>query len=222
MEERALKPESPRIVHWNLPASLRSLLGETSPDRIDALGNLDLLSRDLLAVFCSARCPGSLLLKAHDLAQELKFAAFPIISGFHSPVEQEMLRVLLQGSAPLILCPARSLDRLRVRAEFKKPLADGRLLLVSPFAEGIRRATQEIALQRNQFVAALARWVFVAYASPGGKLEAFCRALADGDKPVFTFESEHTHNLLGIDSVRAVKDVGQIRLLLEHDDRRRP
>ena len=78
-----------------------------------------------------------------------------IISGFHSPVEQEALIVLLRGPQPVILCPARSLARMRLKPAYWTALEAGRLLLLSPFAESVHRATIEMAYQRNRFVAAL-------------------------------------------------------------------
>lgn len=197
MEERALKPESPGIVHWDFPASLRDLLGETSPDRIDALGNLDLLSCDLLAVFCSVKAPGSIILQAHDLAQELKSAAFPIISGFHSPVEREMLRVLLCGKQPVVICPARNIGS-RIRAEHKQALEEGRLVFLSPFNEKQRRATAEMAQYRNRLIAALATSVFVAYATPSGHTERLCQEIIARGKPLYTLNNPANENLIAL------------------------
>ena len=49
-----------------------------------------------------------------------------------------------KGRAPT---PARSLDRMRLKREYREPLAAGRLLLISPFGEGVRRITAETAAQ---------------------------------------------------------------------------
>jgi len=45
---------------------------------------------------------------------------------------------------------------MRVRAERRQPLEEGRLLFLAPFTEKDRRVTREMALYRNRFVAALA------------------------------------------------------------------
>jgi len=47
----------------------------------------------------------------------------------------------------------------------------GRLLLLSPFPARIRRATADLARQRNLFVAAMADEVCFVHAAPGGNLE---------------------------------------------------
>jgi len=169
------------------PDHLTSTLGKDAPASLDTLGNLALLQQPLLAFFASVRCPGRFILQAHDLAQDLLRAGVPTIGGFHSPVEREALTILLRGKQPIVSCPARSLVRMRVRPELRPALEAGRLLLLSPFAEHERRATVQTAQRRNRLVAALAGRVFVAYASPGGKTEAFCRQVLDWGKPVYTF-----------------------------------
>lgn len=125
----------------------------------------------LLAFFCSGKAPASILLAAHDLAQRLRAGPYTVIGGFHSLVEQEVLTVLLRGPAPVILCPARSLAGMRLKPEFREPLAAGRLLLMSAFPDKVRRATAQTAVARNRFVAAVADLVVIAHAEPGSKTE---------------------------------------------------
>jgi predicted Rossmann fold nucleotide-binding protein DprA/Smf involved in DNA uptake len=169
------------------PVALKHLLSDDAPAFLDALGNLDLLQHRALAFFASVRCPGRFILQAHDLAQELRRAGVPIIGGFHSPVEREALTILLRGEQPIVICPARCLARMRVPREYRAPLDAGRLLLLSPFAEHQRRATVQTAQRRNRLVAALAAWVFVTYAAPGGKTETFCQEVFAWGKPLYTF-----------------------------------
>ncbi len=170
------------------PVGLKHFLSGNDPAFLDTLGNLDLLQRQAFAFFASVRCPGRFILRAHDLAQDLRRAGIPTIGGFHSPVEREALTILLRGEQPIVVCPARCLARMRVPREYRAPLEAGRLLLLSPFAEHQRRATVRTAQRRNRLVAALAAWVFVAYAAPGGKTEAFCQEVIAWGKPLYTFE----------------------------------
>jgi hypothetical protein len=51
------------------PAGLTATLGPTAPTHLALAGNPDVLGRDKLALFCSTRCPGDLILKAYDLAK---------------------------------------------------------------------------------------------------------------------------------------------------------
>ena len=178
------------------PSILRKYLGDHAPKNISAMGNLDLLGKEALALFCSVKCPGDLVLKTYDLAQSLREKGATTIGGFHSPMEQECLNILLRSSNPVIVCPARSLERMRMSAEYKRLLADGRLLFLSPFSESQRRATVEMALHRNLFVAALANRIFISYAELGGKTEKFCREVVGWGKSLYTFEVDANSNLI--------------------------
>src|SRR5437660_953220 len=93
------------------PAKCSECMGGYSPARLSALGNLDLLALPKTAIFCSARCPGHVILTAYDQSARWRDAGRCIISGFHSPLEKECLRILLRGSQPIIICPARSLPQ---------------------------------------------------------------------------------------------------------------
>lgn len=151
------------------PARLRGRLGASAPKLLTTLGNLDLLSLPKTALFCSARCPGEVILRTYDQAAKWRDEGRCIISGFHSPVEKECLSILLRGTSPIILCPARALPK-RIPGELKKPLADGRLLILSCFNKNERRVTKELATRRNLVVAALADETWFANITPGGQL----------------------------------------------------
>ncbi|HEY5910764.1 MAG TPA: hypothetical protein VJA21_09200 [Verrucomicrobiae bacterium] len=84
---------------------------------VTVLGDPALLRRQKLALFCSVKCPGDLILRAYDYAKKLRDDGVTVIGGFHSPVEKECLRILLRGTQPVIICPARSLANMRVPVE---------------------------------------------------------------------------------------------------------
>ena len=169
------------------PARLRERLGDAAPAQLTAFGNLDLLALPKTALFCSARCPGAAILRAYDQAAHWRDTGRCIISGFHSPVEQECLRILLRGTPPLILCPARSLPT-RIPAEWQTPLADGRLLILSGFTAAEKRVTTELATRRNALVAALAEEVCFAHITPGGQSERLTHRLTEWRVPFSTLE----------------------------------
>jgi hypothetical protein len=72
----------------------------------------------------------------------------------------------------------------------------GRLLLLSPFRDDIRRITKAHAQTRNEFVAARATAVLIPHASPGGKAEVIARNVLERTKPLFTFDDEENKDLL--------------------------
>ena len=180
------------------PGSLPTYLEKKAPKRIYALGDLGILRKAAIGLFCSVKCPGNLILRTYDLARGLRDTGVTVMSGFHSPMEKECLALLLRGKQPVIWCPARRLAATRIPKKYAKPLLDGRLLMLSPFETKVKQATVEIAGLRNDFVAALADRIFVAYAVPGGKTEAFCRRILEWHKPLFTFECKENDGLLAM------------------------
>jgi predicted Rossmann fold nucleotide-binding protein DprA/Smf involved in DNA uptake len=159
------------------PARLAQRLGVDAPALLSVLGNLDFLALPKTALFCSAKCPGSVIPPTYDQAAQWRDAGRCVISGFHSPVERECLQILLRGAQPIIICPARSLPQ-RVPPELEKPLASGRLLILSAFAARENRVTSALATQRNEFVAALADEVWFAHITAGGELERLSSRVA--------------------------------------------
>lgn len=152
----------------------------------------------LVAFFCSSKAPASILLAAHDLAQQWRRSDVTVIGGFHSPVEQEVLTVLLRGPAPLIICPARSLHTMRLKPAWREAMEAGRLLLMSAFPDHVRRATRETAATRNRFVAALADAVVIGHAEAGSRTEALAEEALGQRKPVFTIAHQANNNLVAL------------------------
>jgi len=176
--------------------ALATYLGDHAPERIYALGNVDLLQQKSFALFCSVKCPGELILKTYDLACALRDDRITVISGFHSPMERECLSLLLRGKQPVIWCLARRLISRRLTKEYAESLSSGRLLILSSFKEGIGHATEDTAHIRNEFVAALADRIFVVHAFPGGGRDGLCRKALTRGKPLLTFNSPDNAALL--------------------------
>lgn len=160
------------------PPHLRTRMGDDAPAQLAALGNLDLLALPKTAIFCSARCPGYVILTAYDHAAHWRDAGRCVISGFHSPIEKECLRILLRGSQPIIICPARAIEAMRIPTELRTAFDAGRVLYLSPFAKQPRRVTKESALRRNETVAALADEAYVAHVAAGGQTALISKMLA--------------------------------------------
>jgi hypothetical protein len=55
----------------------------------------------------------------------------------------------LRGAQPTIICPARSIEGMRIPPEWKQAIEQERLLLLSPFEKKYRRVTAALAKQRN-------------------------------------------------------------------------
>ena len=187
-----LRPDDPAY-----PADKLALLGaEFVP--LALIGQPKLLRRPLVALLCSLKCPGELILKTYDLARRLRDEGVAVVSGFQSPMEREALHILLKGTQPIVIAPARSLEGMRLPAAYRGPLEQGRLLLVSPFTAQERRATAELAAARNRLVGALAGRIVIIHAAPGGKLGRACGEFVSWGKPVYALQSEANWHLAAL------------------------
>jgi predicted Rossmann fold nucleotide-binding protein DprA/Smf involved in DNA uptake len=134
-------------------------------------GNAELLDQPLDALLCSKACPGAKVIEAMDLAQRWRAENRAVISGFHTLVEKECLRVFLRGPQSIVICPARGLDPFQLAVEWQTKFQRGELLLVSLFDSAIRRPTRETAESRTRLVFALAQRHAIIHATPGGLLD---------------------------------------------------
>lgn len=149
---------------------------------LHTLGNLDLLRLPLTALFCSRKCPGDAILKAYDLAQELREKEIPVIGGFHTPVEKDMLEILLKGKGPVVICPARGLEGMKMSPVVRRVILDGNVLLLSIFDKKDSRIIREHCIARNNLVAALANTAVFIHHNPSGILAPLHGSLLMADK----------------------------------------
>jgi predicted Rossmann fold nucleotide-binding protein DprA/Smf involved in DNA uptake len=164
--------------------------------RLWTIGNLDILNKDFLGFFCSIKCPGDIILKAYDMARALRDAGITVISGFHSPIEKDVFALLLRGSQPVVICPARSIENMRIPNTWKEAIDYGRLLVLSPFKNKHKRVTASLSEHRNRMVAVIAKEVFFPYVAPGSRSEILCKDIIKAGKLVFTFEDDANQSLL--------------------------
>jgi predicted Rossmann fold nucleotide-binding protein DprA/Smf involved in DNA uptake len=180
------------------PYTIKKKAFQTHYPFIWTIGNLDILNRELLGLFCSIRCPGNIILKTYDLARSSRDAGITVISGFHSPIEKDVFDLLLGGSQPLVVCPARSIENMRIPNVWKEAIDNDRLLVLSPFKKKHKRVTASLSEQRNQMVALLASDAFLPYAAPGSRSEKLCKDLIRSGKQIFTFRDEANPSLFAM------------------------
>jgi predicted Rossmann fold nucleotide-binding protein DprA/Smf involved in DNA uptake len=172
----------PSAAAW--PRSLTTRLGESAPSMLHLIGPAELLAGWKVALFCSARTPGAAILRAHDAARRMRDEDVTVISGFHSPIERECLKILLRGKQPIIICPGRAIETMRIPADCRAAFNAGRVLFLAPFTEQLRRVTKESALRRNEVVAALADEAYVAHIEGGGKTDQIVKKLTEWRVPI--------------------------------------
>ena len=159
-----------------LPANCAQRVGAELATRIVGVGETALLDEPLLGLIASRECPGHVLLETLDRVPEWVKAGRVIVSGFHSPLEQQVLRSLLRRKGRAVKVLARGFGGqsadYRPTPEEREPLTSGRMLVISAFAPIATRTTRETALARNRLVLALATEIVVPYVAVGSPLTA--------------------------------------------------
>ena|SRR3989338_2349574 len=152
----------------------KPLLSFWQKDGIVGVGNMALLEQPLTAFFASRRCSGRAIRAAMDWAVEQVRAKTPLIGGFHSPLEQSVLEVVLSAHAPVVIVIARQLHAASLPVAWREAAQAGTAAVVS-IEETQQRLTAEQAMRRNHWIARQAAHIVVAEASPNGSL-ASCLA----------------------------------------------
>jgi hypothetical protein len=120
------------------------------------------------------------VLKCYDWAIEQREKGNCVISGFHSPIEKDVLHYLLKGKQPIILALARGLKE-KFEPKFEKPLEQARRLIITTFDKSVKRVSSQTAQIRNQPMTKLADQITIGYASLSGLLEELLKGI---EKPL--------------------------------------
>jgi predicted Rossmann fold nucleotide-binding protein DprA/Smf involved in DNA uptake len=178
------------------PAELGSTWrGEQLPV-LTAAGNTGLVRLGAMCLLSSSEIPPDLILPAFDLAMRLREAAVPVAGGFQGEVEAECLSVLLRGTGPLIICPARSLDTMSVPARHQGRLDAGSLLYLSSERPACRRPTLQVAMRRNDLLVGLANRLITLSAPPGSRALKSAIGFLERGRPVACFDHRKNRDLL--------------------------
>ena len=121
------------------------------------LVNEDLLDRYLVAFFASCEYSEEVAQRAIQWAEEIGQTDKVVISGFHYPLEKEVLRMLLEHKHPVIVALGRALYK-RVPLNLQAACDEGRLLFVS--FRGYSRHSSKSSEIRNWKAAGLADEVY--------------------------------------------------------------
>ena len=153
---------------------MKSLLSFWRNGEVVGVGEEALLKYPLTAFFASRRCSGKAIRTTMDWVVEQALNKKPLIGGFHSPLEQSVLEVMLTAHAPVVIVIARRLETARLPAAWCDAVLAGTVAVVS-MEDTVQRLTAERAMRRNHWIAAHATQIVVAEASAGGGL-ATCLA----------------------------------------------
>ena len=73
------------------------------------LGNPEILKLEKVAFLSSRKVPPAAVMKCYDWATEMRDQGVCVMGGFQSPLERDVLTLLLQGKQPVIWVLARKL-----------------------------------------------------------------------------------------------------------------
>ena len=112
----------------SLPPHLAPRIVADQAARLIGIGNPALLAEPLFGFIASRQCPGHVFIETLERVPQWTKAGRVLASGFHSPLEQQVLRSLLrrQGRAVKVLALAHEHWEPRIAPEspLVAPLAD--------------------------------------------------------------------------------------------------
>ncbi|CAN5895012.1 hypothetical protein BH11VER1_BH11VER1_01920 [soil metagenome] len=133
-------------------------------------GPLTLLAAPATAFFCSTQCPGEQVLAAYSWARQQCDERGTVISGFHSPIEQDVLAILARRDARILWVPARDLPQ-KLPASLTVAREENRLFILTPFDYGKpSRSDKATCHQRNRFVLNRSAAVYVPHCADNSAL----------------------------------------------------
>ncbi len=171
-------------------------LWETQLPVLTVSGNSELLRQPVVGLLSSSEIPPDLILPSFDLAVSLKHAPVAIAGGFQNEVERVILSVLVGGSGPLIVCPARSLDGMTTAAHTAERLKRGTMAYLSAERGGVRRPTAQVAMRRNDLIVGLSTRLIVMSAPPGSRVLKSATMSLEAGRQVACFDHRRNRDLL--------------------------
>ena len=128
------------------------------------LGNAALMERPKVAFLSSRRVAPAAVMRCYDWATGMRggggtpggsagrLAPPCVVGGFQSALERDVLKLLLpDGGPPIVMVLARGMWR-SVPMEYREAINAGRMLVVSPFSQGVVRVSKETAEKRNGWI----------------------------------------------------------------------
>ena len=136
----------------------------------DYLGNCDLLKKSIIGFFSSRTTAPLSVIPTLDLAHEVaRKSDAAVMSGFQSPMEREVLDILLGGKCGIIVALNRSIYR-KVPPRYAEAFASDRLLFVSLIPGDVVRPSTAQAAQRNTYIASTASSLIFSSVTPSSSL----------------------------------------------------
>jgi hypothetical protein len=159
------------------------------------------LPRPLLALLCSTRCPGNLVLLFYELARRLRDEGIGTMGGFQTPMEQEALDFLIRGKQPVIWVPSWTRSAKGLAKPQREALEERGLRLISIFDPPKTRPSQASGQARNNWIVEHADAVLVVHAHADGLTEKAAKKALETGKPTWTLRDAANNHLRSIEQV---------------------
>lgn len=115
-----------------------------------------MLKRRKIGFLASRKISSSAILPTLDWAVEIsKQSDVAVVSGFHSRLEKDVLKFLLQGKCGIIVVLARGIYR-KLPKIYDTVMEENRMLIISLEKETVTRVSERTAHKRNKYVEDLA------------------------------------------------------------------
>ena len=115
-------------------------------------GNKDLLNRQKIGFLASRKIASPAILPTLDWAVEIsKRTDVAVVSGFHSRLEKDVLKFLLQGRCGIIIVLARGMYR-KLPKVYEEAMNENRLLVIALEKDTVIRVSEYTAHRRNEYV----------------------------------------------------------------------
>ena len=119
---------------------------------METLGNKELLKMRKVGFLASRKISTLSILPTLDWAMKVsKQKDITIVSGFHSKMERDVLKILFQGECGIIVVLARGMFR-KLPKQYEVAMLQNRLLIISHEKESVTRVSEATAHKRNDYV----------------------------------------------------------------------
>ncbi|MFQ5853947.1 MAG: DNA-processing protein DprA [Candidatus Binatia bacterium] len=179
---------------------------EIRPPKLWCVGEPQILNGDLLGIISSRKIAPELALKTAKILRQLASLGEAFISGWHSPLEEVALNILLPQQVRIIFCLAKSLDKFTPSPEIRMLMDQGRALLLTHCSHKAKRISREASLRRNLLVAGAAKVVLSLSAPEGSASYRLARLALNLGRPVFAPRHHINEGLLACGALPATME----------------
>ena len=146
-------------------------------------GNQELLDRKTIAFLSSRTIATDKVMACYDWATSLNAETDCVVSGFQSPIEQDVLHFLLKNRIPVIVVLARAMYK-QIPEELEEAYNDGRVLFIS--ISNNTRVNKATASIRNRYVVDLAQEILFGMLAENSSLNEIYQYAKDNNKKILT------------------------------------